>query len=110
MGHRVRDPADGGAGLRLLLAGLQLALAEVPDPFGAAADVPEASIEHGEEDRLVHRVPEVLEEARVEVDEEERQAEAAQHAVVALEAVPDGRNGDGAEGERPRQELVLPDA
>jgi hypothetical protein len=40
----VRSAADGRTGLRRL-AGLRLALAEVPDPLGAGAEVPEAQRE-----------------------------------------------------------------
>src|SRR5690242_12929515 len=96
-----RVSAVSAISIRLLL------LAQVPYPLGAAPEQPEAQGQDGEEQRLMQGVPEILEEARVEVYQQEGEPEALGHGVVVTQTMVDGGGGHQPEQQRPIEELVL---
>lgn len=79
----------------------------MPDALRIAANYRQRDCEDQEKCDFVHAIPEELEETGIEVDRQERQTEAAQHAVVGFQADIDTDPRRHGEQQPPRQQLPL---
>src|SRR5947208_13449882 len=72
------------AGRLHALVGVHVVLTYVPNSFRFPTEVPETHCECRKKHCFVERIPKILEEPCVEIDEQKRKSEAAQHTIVPL--------------------------